>query len=329
VANKHLPYYFSITKGNIKKELQRLFAESTDPYVKAECLRSLAFDVRNYNLLFEMAAESSVPVVKTAGMEALKKLTDHHEFNLIYGRNQIVQSQIAEHIKNEIVKADPGVTTIAASVLQNELFLKGGFYSDFSFLKSTMQKLSLPRDIEAYNEIEKTLALFEGKELDSPTRPPYNHPVNWAKLRIINTNTKAAIQTDKGSIVLRFFPENAPATYLNFIQLAEDGFYEGKVFHRVVPNFVIQGGCPRGDGFGSQNYTIRSELSSMYYDKEGLVGMASAGNHTESTQWFITHSPTPHLDGRYTIFAEVVEGMQNVHAIEIGDRIKKIRLFNE
>ena len=85
----------------------------------------------------------------------------------------------------------------------------------------------------------------------------------------------------------------------------------GRPSHRVVPNFVAQGGCPRGDGFGSLPYTIRSEFAPIHYGT-GSVGVASAGAHTESCQWFITHSPTPRLDGRYTIFAEVIRGMEVV-----------------
>jgi cyclophilin family peptidyl-prolyl cis-trans isomerase len=95
----------------------------------------------------------------------------------------------------------------------------------------------------------------------------------------------------------------------------------------VVPNFVIQSGCPRGDGFGSLGFTIRSEVGDTYYNDEGYVGMASAGLHTEGTQFFITHSPTPHLDGRYTIFAKVIEGMDVVHKISIGDTIKTINII--
>jgi len=87
---------------------------------------------------------------------------------------------------------------------------------------------------------------------------------------------------------------------------------------------VIQTGCPRGDGYGSLDYSIRSELTQIYYDSEGFIGMASAGNDTEGTQWFITHSATPHLDGNYTIFGKVIEGMDVVHKIQQGDKINEI-----
>ena len=139
-------------------------------------------------------------------------------------------------------------------------------------------------------------------------------------------STIAIIKTNKGLIKVNFFFTEAPTAVYNFIELADKDFYDKKVFHRVVPNFVIQGGCPRGDGFGSADKTIRSEFSQMYYDDQGYVGMASAGPHTESTQWFITHSPTPHLDGRYTIFGKVIEGMDVVHKIIPGDEIQDVIL---
>ncbi len=102
--------------------------------------------------------------------------------------------------------------------------------------------------------------------------------------------------------------------------MAKQGYFNGKNFHRVVPNFVIQGGCNRGDGYGGEDYSIRSEFANLRY-QEGSVGMASAGKDTEGTQWFVTHSPTPHLDGRYTIFAQVEEGMDVVNKIEVDDVI--------
>jgi cyclophilin family peptidyl-prolyl cis-trans isomerase len=111
----------------------------------------------------------------------------------------------------------------------------------------------------------------------------------------------------------------------NFIHLAQENFYDGKVFHRIVPNFVIQGGCPRGDGYGSLEYTIQTEISpDLRYESQGMVGMASAGNHTESSQFFITHSPALHLNGNYTIFAEVIEGMDVVNTIRVGDKISDV-----
>ena len=110
----------------------------------------------------------------------------------------------------------------------------------------------------------------------------------------------------------------------NFLNLVNKKYYTGKVFHRIVPNFVVQTGCSRGDGYGSEPFSIRSELPQIYYDKGGYVGMASAGNHTESTQWFITETATPHLDGNYTIFGKLTEGMDVVEKLTQEDKINDI-----
>ena len=115
----------------------------------------------------------------------------------------------------------------------------------------------------------------------------------------------------------------APGSVASILKLVEDGFYNGKYFHRMVPNFVVQGGCPRGDGFGGVNYTIRSEFSSLKYTS-GAVGLASSGPDTESCQWFVTHCPTPHLDGRYTIIGYVIKGMETIHKLGVGDRMIKV-----
>ena len=120
---------------------------------------------------------------------------------------------------------------------------------------------------------------------------------------------------------------HAPGSVSNFVALSESNYYKGKYFHRVVPNFVVQSGCSRGDGYGGLDYTIRTELGPKYYDSPGYIGMASAGSDTEGTQWFITHSATPHLDGRYTIFGKVMEGMEVVHSIEVGDVIQDVRIM--
>ncbi|RMF62784.1 MAG: hypothetical protein D6743_11695, partial [Calditrichaeota bacterium] len=135
----------------------------------------------------------------------------------------------------------------------------------------------------------------------------------------------ATIETRYGSIKIKLFTEDAPLTVLNFARLARKGFFDGLTFHRVVPNFVIQGGDPRGDSWGSPGYSIRSEFNKHPYLR-GTVGMASAGKDTEGCQFFITHSAQPHLDGRYTVFGQVVSGMDVVDAIQENDVMQKVTI---
>ena len=139
----------------------------------------------------------------------------------------------------------------------------------------------------------------------------------------IGRMVRAVVTTTKGSFTIELLPEDAPLTVDNFVQLARRGYYRGIVFHRVVPNFVIQDGDPRGDGNGGPGYAIRCEVNEVPYDR-GAVGMALSGKDTGGSQWFVTHSPQPHLDGGYTVFGRVVAGMNVVDAIVRGDVIRSI-----
>jgi cyclophilin family peptidyl-prolyl cis-trans isomerase/HEAT repeat protein len=135
----------------------------------------------------------------------------------------------------------------------------------------------------------------------------------------------ARLTTARGPVTIELFPNDAPLTVENFIALAEKGFYNGLTFHRVVPNFVIQGGDPRGDGEGGPGYQIRCEINRRPYGR-GAVGMALSGKDTGGSQFFVTHSPQPHLDGGYTVFGQVVEGMDAVDRIARGDVIEKVTI---
>jgi cyclophilin family peptidyl-prolyl cis-trans isomerase len=133
------------------------------------------------------------------------------------------------------------------------------------------------------------------------------------------------VETDKGTMRLRCLASSAPIHVGSFVDLVERGFYDGLAWHRVVSNFVIQGGDPRGDGWGGAGYLMRDEINRVPYER-GAVGMPKAGKDTGGGQLFITHVPTPHLDGNYTVFARVVSGIEVVDRIEIGDRIVRARL---
>ncbi len=138
---------------------------------------------------------------------------------------------------------------------------------------------------------------------------------------------KAEIHTQKGIMKVDFFEDDAPNTVDNFIKLSKSGFYDGLTFHRVIPDFVIQGGCPEGTGRGGPGYHIKCELDgdNQYHDR-GVLSMAHAGRDTGGSQFFICHSRTntAHLDRNHTCFGKVVEGLEVIDAIRQGDRIEKI-----
>jgi cyclophilin family peptidyl-prolyl cis-trans isomerase len=131
------------------------------------------------------------------------------------------------------------------------------------------------------------------------------------------------IRTPRGTVTVRLACPLAPLTCLNFLNLAGQGFFDGLSFHRVVPDFVVQAGDPKGDGTGGPGYSIRDEINRLRYGR-GVVGMALAGPDTGGSQFFITLSPQPHLDGGYTAFGEVIAGAEVLDKIQLGDRIEKV-----
>lgn len=137
----------------------------------------------------------------------------------------------------------------------------------------------------------------------------------------------ATMETDRGEIELELYPEHAPKTVNNFVALAKDGFYDGVAFHRVIPDFMIQGGDPTGTGRGGPGYRFEDELEDNPLKHEtGVISMANAGPDTNGSQFFITHAPQPHLDGRHTVFGKVVSGQEVVDSIHQGDRIRKVTI---
>ena len=319
---KHLPSYYIESRALIRSSLLRYLKElKGKPYVAKHYVAALGQDPYSYAYLKEAAIDSGVVTIRTAGMEALSKIVSGKSFvNTFRFRSDRVKIEILDIIKEQFAKGDVGTMAIGAGILSNEKIGYRNLIQNDSFLIAAAAKLSLPREIETYNEIKKALAYINNVKYKAE-KNSYNHPINWKTLATVSDSTIAVVRTNKGNFTIKLFGNTTPGSVANFIDLANDDFFDNKVYHRVVSNFVIQGGCPRGDGYGSLDYSIRSELPQLYYDDEGYVGMASAGLNTEGTQWFVTHSPTPHLDGKYTIFGKVTEGMDVVHQIVEGDKI--------
>ncbi|GJQ20139.1 MAG: peptidyl-prolyl cis-trans isomerase [Bacteroidia bacterium] len=273
-------------------------------------------------------------------------------------------STLFRKAKVSLLREDMAITTLVANALGDSavyalLREENQHERALEELMLAYGKLSSPNDVEAMQAVlqtlgrigdDRTLPLLEqalqdpdrtvglaaarayrnitGTDLSSqviPATKPLYTDYDWKTLESIPANLKAEIRTERGSIVVRFHRDAAPFTVLSFYKLIRKKFFDGLTFHRVVPNFVIQGGDPRGDGWGGPNYALRSEFSLLNYGR-GEVGVASAGKDTEGCQFFITHSPQPHLDGRYTIFASVESGYGALDTIQPGDKILNIRI---
>ena len=259
-------------------------------------------------------------------------------------------------------RRDPGITTVVANALgDSSVFTLLRQYAldrrAVDTLRGACRACTGPADVEAKQAIlsafgkigapevipllthslddsdrtvasEAAASLFRitGKSYTDRLRPstiPAYVDYDWDELERARSHNRVTVHTTKGNFVVELYPDDAPFTVLSFLKLVKKKFYDGLTFHRVVPNFVIQGGDPRGDGWGGAGYAIRSEFSLRNFER-GSCGLASAGKDTEGSQFFVTHQATPHLDGRYTVFGGVVSGMDVVDRIQPGDIIISI-----
>ncbi len=316
------------------------FATHPHPRVRARAMQALGESGSPMaRRVFENVYSESPPVVKIAVLESLAKLSDYREPRLfleaLQGNDQVLVALAAQGLSQDTVGnklyAQPIIT--AYQKLPKSVDLEAA-QMIFNALEKIGDTLAVPVLSEALNTPDQALSKFAAQALRGLTGEDYSsqiashtqphQPFQYKEI-IALKGARAFIKTNRGNIEIILYPQDAPLTVLNFVRLAKKGFFDRLAFHRVVPNFVIQGGDPRGDSWGSPGYAIRSEFNKRPFIR-GSVGMASAGKDTEGCQFFITHSEQPHLDGRYTVFGQVVSNTDVVDAIEEGDVIELVTI---
>jgi len=328
-ANKNLSYRTDSTaKSDVNWRLKQLFQQSKSPYERAACLHGLAEHGWNVSWIHQYGFNDPAPAVKVAATEALVTIMMRPDFWSHFGEGgKGVRRALYNFTREIVANGDPGMIGAMAPAYSSKNPLNFKDIRDSTRLgdfREAFVKLKMPRDYEGIAALEKTIAYLEGRPEPAMPKIPQNHPINWERMQVVAPQTEVTIETAKGAIVLELWPQWAPGSVANFIELAGTGFYNGKPFHRVVSDHVIQSGCPRGDGSGALDYSLRTEIGLTWYDQAGLLGMASSGFDTEGTQFFITHSARVHLDGKYTIFGRVKSGMDVVDNIQQGDLMEKV-----
>lgn len=358
------PKHFRSVKEEIRKIIAKKLGEQAVPIIgtwKSDQSYISAQRIRAYG---ETRSEAAIPTIKEAILQSnnsLVMIAGLEAYQEIAARsNEYVQKEFLKTAVLQFGKNDAGLSYSAAIAFQDTSFNREVRKIYRSALYTAYQSMDAVTDLEpmvellnVFAEIGDSVALSviktglteQDKVIRTAAEKAYKaitgeeSPVRFFKnpdeykpfykeedLALLNKYKGAEIVTSKGKIKIVFEKEAAPFTVLNFILLAQKKFYDGLSFHRVVSNFVIQGGDPLGNGSGGPNYTIRSEVHPNIKYKTGAVGMASAGKDTEGSQWFITHCPTPHLDFRYSIFGYTKDAVI-VDKIMVGDMIEKVVLF--
>ncbi len=328
---KITPAYKVLTKSGLIYQVKSQIQQSKNPYEKAAYIRALAGEFKELPYLLTLGSGSQAEVVHTTLTETILKMVKRSVFQLTYpGPKNSIYKNVSRYLDQSCQKNRLGsISLIADAFTQNELvYLKSQFKPD-SVLATVQERLQLPRDIETYNDISKALSKLKRIPADI-RKPGYNHPIEWKLLEGLGDTILSEIETDKGKLQLELYPAAAPGSVVNFLKLIKEDYFRDKAIHRVVPNFVIQTGCPRGDGYGGLDYSIRTEVHSDFtYNGAGMIGMASAGQDTECSQFFITFTATPHLDGQYTLFGKMTKGQDVLAVIQVGDLVKSVTISNK
>lgn len=308
--------------------LTESFKTETNEYKKAAYLEALGAFSWNYVFIrqqFDSTATKLTPIVSTAAINTLvgmlKDPIVSQQFGFSIGR---FKQELSFTLFQLITKKNTNALPAAAEAINSPELNYKQYLPDHAPLALVRDQLNPILDMETFLNLDKAIKSMGG--VSNKKAVVHNNPSSFNALKNLSASPKMVVETSKGKITIEFMLNKAPMTIANLVTLVQAGFYTNKTFHRVVPNFVIQTGCNRGDGFGGFDKSIRSEISDVEFNQEGYVGMASAGKDTEATQWFITQAPALHLNGRYTIFGKVTDGMDVVQKIEIGDKIIKAEI---
>ncbi len=361
-ANEGNGYLWQL-QGEAAIALAKLLGPKALPYVHPSDVPQRMLQAQLLNAVGATGAPEAMPellkflntgekIVKRAALEALGELCSKNQSD-----KEIVAKTYGACL-SAAASDDVAVVTAAAAMLGDSLLLRP---TSVEPLLKKLGVLRVPDDVEAIQQIIATLGNLKDrrardlleKELDQPDRSvvmaaavalksitgedypsklkidfePLYTDFDFKYLRALPEVVRVRMETIRGDVVMELYKDAAPFTVMSFLKLAtQRGFYRGLSFHRVVPTFVVQGGDPRGDGWGGAGYSIRSEFSALRYGT-GTLGIASAGKDTEGSQFFITQSPQPHLDGRYTIFGKVISGMDVVDKIQIDDHIFDLKII--
>lgn len=299
--------------------LKSMAKQDLGPYLNAELVKALWYDSDTARSIMQHGSGATVR------QAAITTWLDHFDASL---KSKDVSKPMRDRtmalfLRDALLSGDAGIVASACErfaeepkeVLQEAL--------DEETILALLGSLHPIRDLETLQLLNAAIARRDDKPAAPHHAPPFNHPIARARLAQLRPGKQYRIATSQGDVVVALEAEMAPGSCVAFDSLVTAGYYNGKYYHRMVPDFVVQGGCPRGDGYGAMDWTLRTELGLEGFTT-GAVGLASAGKDTESCQFFFMLADAPHLDGRYTRFAHVVSGMDVVWRLRVGDVIQRV-----
>jgi cyclophilin family peptidyl-prolyl cis-trans isomerase len=321
-ALKSIPEYRHGLKSLLSAQIKSRLEKTLSVYEKVFLLDALSVYNGNATLLMKLYSTFDEPVLQSATIQSCIRLLNLPASKKNKQKFRSIFSFLFNTLQNGSA-AEKAI--IGLYITENESPLRS-YYGLEKAIQRSLDSLSLPNDIETYYILQDVQSTIFGDTVIKPISEVYTD-IDWPVLNAMPDKEQITIIINEKPYLFDLLKSVAPATITQFINLIKSNYYTNKYIHRVVPNFVVQGGCIRGDGWSGIGITIPSEFDSeTHYDDAFYLGMASAGKDTESAQFFITSSPTPHLDGRYTIFGKSSRNYENIYNIRVGDKIDAIKL---
>lgn len=310
------------TQAACRALLDSMARQDLGPYLEAALLKARFRLYADLDTLRAVMLSGAPAVVRQAAFTQWLQCFNDHLKKADSDRRARDRAH-AGFLRAALLSGDAGLAASACeqAVEEDADYLK--LLLDDTTVARVRRSLRPVRDLETRQLLEQAVAKRDGRPAPPHAGPAFDHPIDRARLATLRQGGRYRITTTQGEIVLAIEPDAAPGSCVAFDSLVTAHYYDGKYIHRVVPDFVAQGGCPRGDGYGSMDWTLRTEIGYEGFTT-GAVGLASAGRDTESCQFFFTLMPAPHLDGRYTRFAHVISGMDVAQRLVVGDRITRV-----
>ena len=337
-ALRHWQAYRGQQKAQLSQRLIKDYQEDSSAFYKALRLEVLGEYAWNYTFLLNQLklADSTDPsgLLRSGAGRGLRALCSGPSFQRdLAGSRPRVRLEIYSGFRALFERADleAGALAEAAEVFLADKEALKEVFVDWDFVKAAKARLKMPEAVETYLLLSKLEAKLEGglfvyERFRLEVLQRYLAEIDFPILQTLGERPIWTLETRLGPIRLELWPKLAPATVAQILRLIQSGFFNGRLLHRLVPGFVVQGGCPREDGWASVSDLLPSEFSEASFEDAGYLGMASAGSDTESSQFFITLGSAFHLDGKYTIFGKVIEGEALLHQLKLGDVILQNRL---
>lgn len=274
------------------------------------------FDIINFQLV------SYNTIIRSYAYEAMYNYTNKY----LHDENKPLLYKV---FKKGVLTGDAAAVYYSALALRKEEF-KTYFaenVKDIAMLYNALDLLKLPNDYETYAEVLKTIREIKNQPFSSENIINHQYKANWDLVKYLSNDSKVIVETSKGTFTIKPNFNEAPYSVMRFIENIKNGMYDSVAVHRVIPNFVIQTGCNRGDGFGSENEVLRTEITGTPFSLN-TVGFASAGRDTESLQYFVMSGDAYFLNNRYTNFGNIVSGQEVIQNLQLGDFIIKVSTEN-